>query len=124
LGAIQNVLTDGQVELNTFDTPARPGQTITIYATGLGPTEFPVPDGFPATGVNRVTGQARVTISGLTEVPPFAGLSPNSPHLYQVNATIPENSAFGCSVPVRVSVDGVASNEVAVAVTADGTPCR
>ena len=124
LGAIQNALGDGLVEVNTFDTPARPGQTITIFATGLGPTEMPVPDGFAATGINRVSGQARVTISGVTEIAPFAGLSPNSPHLYQVNATVPQETATGCSVPVRISVDGVASNEVTVAVTADGSPCR
>jgi uncharacterized protein (TIGR03437 family) len=124
LGAIQNVLGPGEVQLNTFDTPARPGQVITIFATGLGPTETPVPDGFAATGVNRVTGQRRVTIGGITDIPPFAGLSPNSPHLYQVNATVPQNAPTGCSVPVRISIDGVASNEVTLAVTADGSPCR
>jgi uncharacterized protein (TIGR03437 family) len=124
LGAIQNVLGGGQVQLNTFDRPARPGQTITIFATGLGRTETPVPDGFGATGVNRVTGQARVTIGGVTDIPPFAGLSPNSPHLYQVNATLRQDVPTGCSVPLRLSVDGVASNEVSLAVTADGSACR
>jgi uncharacterized protein (TIGR03437 family) len=123
LGAIQNVL-GAEVQLNTFDTPARLGQAITIFATGLGPTETPVPDGSAATGANRVTGQARVTIGGVTDTPLFAGLSPNSPHLYQVNATIQQDTAAGCSVPLRISVDGVASNEVTVAVTADGSPCR
>jgi uncharacterized protein (TIGR03437 family) len=124
LGAIQNVLDGGQVELNTFDTPARPGQVVTIYATGLGPTETPVPDGFAATGANRITGEPRVTIGGFTEEPSFAGLSPNSPHLYQVNATVPQDSPTGCSVTLRLSVDGVASNEVNLAVTSDGSPCR
>ncbi len=125
LGAIQNVLGDGGVALNTFDTPARPGQTVTIFATGLGPTETAVPDGFAASGVNRVTGQTKVSIGGIPDlVPSFAGLSPNSPHLYQVNATVPDDTQIGCSVPLRVSVDGVASNEVTLAVTADGTPCR
>jgi uncharacterized protein (TIGR03437 family) len=124
LGAIQNVLAGGQVELNTFDTPARPGQVITIYATGLGPTEMPVPDGFAATGANRITGEPQVTIGGFTEEPSFAGLSPNSPHLYQVNATVPQDSPTGCSVTLRLSVDGVASNEVTLAVTSDGSPCR
>jgi uncharacterized protein (TIGR03437 family) len=125
LGAIQNVLGDGAVELNTFDTPARPGQLVSIYATGLGPTEMPVPDGFAAVGVNAVTGQTRVTIGGIAGIEPqFAGLSPQSPHLYQVNVAVPDDSPTGCSVTVRVSVDGVASNEVALAVTADGSPCR
>jgi uncharacterized protein (TIGR03437 family) len=125
LGAIQNVLDGGGVQLNTFDTPARPGQTITIFATGLGPTQTPVPDGFAATGVNRVTGQARVSIGGVADLEPsFAGLSPNSPHLYQVNATVPDDSQTGCAVPLRLSIDGVASNEVTLAVTADGAPCR
>jgi len=124
LGAIQNVLGGGEVQLNTFDTPARPGQTVTIFATGLGPLETPVPDGFATTGANPVTGQARVTIGGITDIPLYAGLSPNSPHLFQVNATVSQDSPTGCSVPLRISVDGVASNEVTLAVTADGTPCR
>jgi uncharacterized protein (TIGR03437 family) len=124
LGAIQNNLAGGQVELNTFDTPAEPGQVITIYATGLGATETFVPDGSAATGTNRITGDPRVTIGGITDEPLFAGLSPNSPHLYQVNATVPGNSPTGCSVTLRISVDGVTSNEVTLAVTSDGSPCR
>jgi uncharacterized protein (TIGR03437 family) len=97
---------------------------VTIYATGLGPTETPVPDGSAATGANPITGDPRVTIGGITDEPLFAGLSPNSPHLYQVNATVPENSPIGCSVTLRISVDGVTSNEVNLAVTSDGSPCR
>jgi uncharacterized protein (TIGR03437 family) len=124
LGAIQNVLGGGQVELNTFDTPARPGQAVTIFTTGLGPTATPVPDGFAASGANPITGQTQVTIGSNTGTPLFTGLSPNSPHLYQVNATVPNDSPVGCAVSVRINVNGVASNEVTLAVTADGAPCR
>ncbi len=124
LGSIQNVLSGGVVQLNNFDNPAQPSQAIQIFATGLGPTESPVPDGVAATGVNRITGEARVSIGGITDEPLFAGLSPGSPHLYQVNAVVPADSPRGCAVPVKVMVDGVESNEVTLAVTEDGEPCR
>jgi uncharacterized protein (TIGR03437 family) len=124
LGAIQNVVSPGVVQLNDFDHPARPSQAVQIFATGLGPTQVAIPDGQPATSINRITGEAQVSIGGIQEEPLFAGLSPGSPHLYQVNAIVPADSPFGCSVPVQVTVDGVVSNEVTMAVTANGEPCR
>ena len=59
-----------------------------------------------------------------TVEPLFVGLSPNSPHLYQANVVIPRNAQTGCSVPVKAIIDGVESNIVTIAVTANGAPCQ
>ena len=56
--------------------------------------------------------------------PSFVGLSPNQPHLYQANVEVPSNALTGCSVPVKIIIDGVESNIVTMAITANGAPCR
>ena len=122
-GSIQNVLGAGQVQLNTFEDPARPLQTITVYGTGFGPTLTAVPDGFPATGPTAIRGSARLIVGEVDATVLFPGLS-GLPHLYQVNATLHADTPLGCEVPVRVIIDGIESNTVTIAVTRNGEPCR
>ncbi len=122
-GAIQNVLGGGQVQLNTFDDPARPLQTVTVYGSGFGPTQDDVLDGFPPEGANPLTGSVRLVVGGTDAQVLFAGLG-GLPHLYQVNATLDADTPLGCETPVQVVVDGVESNEVTLAVTRNGEACR
>ena len=122
-GAIQNVLGAGQVQLNTFDDPARPLETITVYGSGFGATQNPVLDGFASAGANPITGSARLVVGDVDAQVLYAGLG-GLPHLYQVNATLAADTPLGCDVPVKVIIDGVESNEVTVAVTRNGEPCR
>ena len=123
-GAIQNILNGGGVQLNTFQTPARPNQAVTIFGAAFGPTQTPVPDGFASSGANRILAPAQIMIGPQMVEPLFFGLSPNSPHLYQANAVIPRNAQTGCSVPVKAIIDGVESNIVTIAITANGSPCQ
>ena len=46
----------------------------------------------------------------------FSGLAPGYVGLYQVNAQVPAGSATGHEVPVVVSIGGVDSNAVTIAV--------
>jgi uncharacterized protein (TIGR03437 family) len=46
----------------------------------------------------------------------FSGLAPGYVGLYQVNALVPEGSAVGSAVPVTISIGGVSSNAVTIAV--------
>jgi uncharacterized protein (TIGR03437 family) len=46
----------------------------------------------------------------------FAGLAPGWVGLYQVNVQVPANAPVGDAVPVALSVSGVASNQVTMAV--------
>ena len=123
-GSIQNILDTGGVQFNTFQTPAKPNQLVTIYGTAFGPTQTPVPDGFAATGQNRVVASAQVMIGPQMVDPTYVGLSPGSPHLYQANVPVPANAQTGCSIPVKIIIDGVESNIVTMAITANGAPCR
>ena len=72
---------------------AKPGDIVTIWATGLGPTTPVVPEGAVASDPTPVASVLALTIGGIT-VPPadilYAGLSPRSiSGLYQINARLP-----------------------------------
>jgi uncharacterized protein (TIGR03437 family) len=86
---------------------ARPGETVVIFALGLGPTA-------PATSSNVVTTQnspiassIQVRIGGQVAQVPFAGAVAGAIGLYQLNVVIP-NVAAG-NRPLDVTVDGVAN---------------
>ena len=100
--------------------PAHVGDSIVLYAIGLGPTSPAVATGAPAPYPAATLTLNPEVIFGEspfgTKVEPFfAGLSPNFAGLYQVNVTIPSN--FPGRGPVLVSLvfaDGTASNAVNV----------
>jgi uncharacterized protein (TIGR03437 family) len=56
------------------------------------------------------------TIGGVSETPSFAGLAPGFVALYQVNVQIPATISAGSAVPVSLTVYGVPSNKVTIAV--------
>ena len=101
--------------------PARRGTDyIDIFATGLGPVTNQPASGAPAPAspnpLAKTTAAVSVTIGGVLVTPLFAGLAPGWVGLYQVNVQVPANAPVGDSVPVVVSVGGVASNQVTMAV--------
>jgi len=103
--------------------PAKVGDTLVIYSIGLGPTSPPAVTGAPAPGAEplaRLTTMPQVQfgsgIFGTAEVTPdFAGLSPDSVGLYQVNAVIPQGVPSGLLNVALVFPDSV-SNTVQIAV--------
>jgi uncharacterized protein (TIGR03437 family) len=123
-GAILNVIGSNQVQLNTFDDTARRTQAVSLFGTGFGPTQVAIPDGFAAVGVNPILASVQVLVGGVDAQVLFAGLSPQSPHLYQINVIVPINAPIGCEVPLTVTADGIAANEVTMAVSANGGSCQ
>ena len=103
--------------------PARAGDTLVIYAIGLGPTNPQVASGTAAPsgplarvdGVTVVVG-ARGPFGGINIDPLFAGLSPGFVGLYQINVTLPQGIPTGDSIPVSLDVAGSASNIFRIAV--------
>ena len=96
LGAI----THASGALVSTSNPARRGETVIVYATGLGAVT-PVPiDGAPGSGstVNTVA----VTIAGQTAAVLFSGLSPSYPGLYQINVTVPANLVGAGALPLAI----------------------
>ena len=104
--------------------PAKVGDTLIIYAIGLGPTSPVVPAGEPAPSqpFAELTTRPTVTfgnviggIGGIHATPFFAGLSPTYAGLYQVNVTIPNDVPRG-TIPVRISFPDSASNVVQIVI--------
>ena len=99
----------------TGQRPAQRGETVEIYATGLGAVlgpdgEAPLPDGVPApSNGNPLYGtvaSASVTIGGVNAPVSFAGLAPSFVGLYQVNAQVPANSMTGDAVQLILTMTG------------------
>jgi uncharacterized protein (TIGR03437 family) len=105
--------------------PAKPGESISIYADGLGPLSETLPAGAPAPLDRLILGQAPVKVvigdSALVLQPSFVGLTPGTVSLFVVNARLTDDVPTGPSVPLYLNVtlsDGtvVRSNTVRIAV--------
>ncbi|MBS1856098.1 MAG: hypothetical protein JST11_12080 [Acidobacteria bacterium] len=96
--------------------PAHAGDTLTIYAIGLGETS-PLPAaGTPAPAAEplaRLTAVPSVVFGGgigaITATPLFAGLTPTYAGLYQVNVTIPDGVPKGTLGLTLVFPDSVSN---------------
>jgi len=74
--------------LVTSANPARAGETVVIFCTGLGNTQPPLASGRPANG-EPTTNLPTITIGGRDAPRAFSGLAPGFVGLYQVNAVVP-----------------------------------
>ena len=89
----------------TAERPARAGEFIEIYATGLGAVRA------AASGLRETVAAPRVTVGGAEAKVLFSGLAPGYLGLYQVNAQMPEGLSAGAQ-PLVMTVNGARSNEV------------
>jgi uncharacterized protein (TIGR03437 family) len=125
-GAIVNQ--DGSIPMPTGSFPgvnthpAHAGDTLTIYAIGLGSTSPEPGSGDPAPSAEplaRLTAIPSVKFGGgigaASITPLFAGLTPTYAGLYQVNVTIPENVTKGVVDLTLVFPDSV-SNAVQIVI--------
>jgi uncharacterized protein (TIGR03437 family) len=91
--------------------PAKPGDVITIYATGIGPVDSPVADGNNSLDKlrhNVVT--PVVTIGGVSAEVQFSGLSPQFVGVNQLNVKVPD-AAPGDAVPLQIQVGGITTSD-------------
>jgi uncharacterized protein (TIGR03437 family) len=91
--------------------PAKPGEPLVMYLSGMGPTNPPVATGqqSPLNPLAMVTVQPNVTIDGQKADVAFAGLTPGGIGLYQINFTVP-SSARGGDLAVVVKQGGATAN--------------
>src|SRR5262249_35239472 len=77
--------------------PARRGEVVEIYATGLGPVTNPPPSGQPASAakLSQTIGTTIVTIGSSRAEVLFSGLAPGQVGVYQVNARVPMGAPAG-----------------------------
>jgi uncharacterized protein (TIGR03437 family) len=106
--------------------PARPGDNIQIFMTGLGRTTangdpngavLPTGDLAPASGIPfyHTAATPAVTIGGNPSRVTFSGLTPGSAGLYQVNVVVPEMpDSDDTPVVVRMPNGVTATSRIAV----------
>jgi uncharacterized protein (TIGR03437 family) len=77
--------------------PAKVGDVLIIFATGLGTVSPFVPTGVPAAfnPLSRTLAPVTVTVGGIEARPLFSGLAPGFVGLYQVNVAIPPGVSTG-----------------------------
>jgi uncharacterized protein (TIGR03437 family) len=107
--------------------PASAGDTIVLYATGLG---IATPNGDPA-GQPLLTGQAApadgsviynsvatpvVTIGGAPAALSSSAIAPGFAGLYQINVQIPASAPTGDDVPITLSVAGSSTDTATIAI--------
>lgn len=104
--------------LANSSAPAKPGDYVIIYCTGLGPVSNQPATGAPAPSgpLASTTKPVSVSIGGDLANVQFAGLAPGYVGLYQVNAQIPAGAPTGSAVSVVISINGAASNTVTMAI--------
>jgi uncharacterized protein (TIGR03437 family) len=102
----------------TSANPARRGETIVMYLTGLGETRPATFDGEPAPmdTLCFAMRDAAVSVAGRPASVGFNGLAPGYSGLYQINFDVPSSAPAGSDVPVSVSAGGRTSNSVRLAV--------
>jgi uncharacterized protein (TIGR03437 family) len=98
--------------------PAKIGEFISIYCTGLGDvTNRPgLGSQSPSNPLARTLLMPTVTIGGVTATVAFSGLAPGYVGLYQVNVQVPDTAPTGPAVPMVLTIGGVASNTATIAV--------
>jgi uncharacterized protein (TIGR03437 family) len=100
--------------------PIHIGEYLSIYCTGLGDVNPRPALGSPA-GTNplsRTLTNPAVTIGGVPGTVSFSGLAPGYAGLYLVNVQIPDTAPLGAAVPIVLSIGGLVSNTVTVAIDA------
>jgi uncharacterized protein (TIGR03437 family) len=114
----QGAILNSWYQLADSSSPAAPGEVIEIYCTGLGPVRNAPTSGYPAslTALSPTVTTPSVTIGGIPAAVWFSGLAPGSVGEYQVDAQVPAGAPSGPAVPVVISIGGVTSNIVTIAV--------
>jgi len=111
------VLHAADFSLVTSSSPARPGESLLIYCTGLGPLQTPVASGSSAPSVPplaQTTLLPTVTIAGLPATVTYSGLAPGLVGLYQITVQAPTALPTG-NQPVQITTGGVVSNTAMLA---------
>ena len=103
--------------LVTAAKPARAGEVLTLYATGLGPTRPGVNPGtpFPVNSLSTVNSPVQVMVNGAPVPASYAGGYPGAVNGYQVNLQLPGNTAPGVAT-LSLNVAWINGSEVQIPV--------
>ena len=107
-GAGDGVILHADNSLVSSAKPATAGETVVIYATGLGTTKPAFATGAAANLAYNTVMPVTVTIGGQPATLTYAGLTQSLVGLYQVNAVVP--AALTGSQPVLITVNSIYSS--------------
>ena len=119
-GTGQGAVLNQDNSVNDAANPAPTGSVVQIFATGGGVTSPSAADGgiAPATPLHVLTQPVQADIGGLNASVLFAGAPPGLVFgVVQVNAEVPAAAAAGSAVPLELTIGGVASQTVTIAVS-------
>lgn len=103
--------------LVTASTPAKAGETLVIYCTGLGALKTPLKSGEVAPNPPPETlNLPQVTIGGASASVSLSSAVSGYVALYQVRVQVPNATQTGSAVTVKLSIGGASSNTVTVAI--------
>jgi uncharacterized protein (TIGR03437 family) len=129
LASVQNYIAPGVVDLNSFTTgtgkgttisPAKPGQILLAYGTGLGPLVGGDNAASPAFDFNANGVAVRAIVGGVTLPVLYAGRAGYAGE-DQINVALPSNIPTGCTVSFQLSVNGVLGNSTFIAIAPDAS---
>jgi len=119
----QNFESATSLPLNLYTSPARQGQTMILWGTGLGPYTAGSDDGPPQAG-NIVT-NAKVLVAGNEITPLYAGRAPGIPGVDQINFTLPDSIPDGCSLYLQVQIgDSIQRGSATIAKSSNAPVCQ
>ena len=100
--------------------PAVPGDTILVYANGLGAVSPAIATGANARDLTRVTQIVpTVLIQGLPATVSFSGLSPKVPGLNLLNVMVPAGITASDSAPIQIQIGNIlTTDQITIAVRA------
>jgi hypothetical protein len=106
---------DGKLVSNS--NPAQAGETLTLYATGLGPTTPAVSFGqpFPQGAISLVNAPIEVLVNGKSSDVLYAGGYPGAIDGYQVNFRLPAGLSSG-TAGLQLTAAWVPGQQVAIAI--------
>jgi uncharacterized protein (TIGR03437 family) len=111
-GAITHV--DGSAV--TTQNPARAGELVILYATGLGQVAPAVATGGLPAGASSTVAPVTLMIGGINVIPDFAGLAGCCVGLNQINVRVPLGVSSGNAVSMVLNIGGQSSNTATIAV--------
>ena len=120
-GVLWNFIAQNNQPVNSPTVTAKPGQVITLWATGLGPVSYA--DNIAPTAENLPV-QVQVIVGELAATVQYSGRSSCCSGVDQIVFTVPNNAPSGCWVPVYVKTAGqYISNFVTMAISPSGGTC-
>jgi uncharacterized protein (TIGR03437 family) len=121
-GAGAGAITHADGSLVTAANPARPGEVLIMYVTGLGNTAPTVATGRLPTEASPAIAAVLVSVDGVQVTPVYAGRAGCCVGLDQINFAVPENSRTNAVVTVNINAGGRIANPVTLNIGAPVQP--